>query len=133
MGPSSEGAYLPPPPYAVRKRKASPPISVGFLAICLTGVIVIVAGMLVVSSAQFLIVYTGDDYYDTEYDKNLYKNVNTVGKMLMQIGTMFLVIGLLATAFLARDLSANARLGLFIAAAIVVGFSFSMVQFPYYY
>jgi len=117
----------PPPPRGLGKRpKGPPPIPAAFLAICIIGLLVMTCGLIVQTSATFLVVISDDLFSEPEYDKNLVKNVTTVGKIIAQIGAMVLAMGLLSAGFLARDISANARMGLFIAAGLVVGLFFGL-------
>lgn len=76
--------------------------------------------MIIVTSAQLLVDYDGY-YYDGDYDRNLVKNLTTIGGMIGHIGTMTLVIGLLITGFMAQNIGQNTRMGLLIATGLVVG------------
>jgi len=97
-----------------------------FLAVCVLGIIMLTSGMIVQTSVSFIVV-TGEDILDpAEYDRNLVKNVGAIGSIISQIGTMILAIGLLSAGFLARDINANARMGLFIAAGLVLGLVFGL-------
>ncbi len=83
------------------------------------------------------IVVLGEDILDpAEYDRNLVKNIGGIGNIISLIGTMILAIGLLPAGFLARDVGPNARMGLFIAAGLVlglvVGLSADMTIWPCY-
>lgn len=82
--------------------------------------ILIGIGVIIVTSAQLLVDYDGY-YYDGDYDRNLVKNLTTIGGMIGHIGTMTLVIGLLITGFMAQNIGQNTRMGLLIATGLVVG------------
>ena len=97
-----------------------------FLAACVLGIIILTTGMILQTSVSFIIVPTEDLFEPAEYDKNLVKNIGTIGSIISQIGTMILAIGLLSAGFLARDISPNARMGLFIAAGLVLGLIFGL-------
>ncbi|MCJ2563149.1 MAG: hypothetical protein LN417_03555 [Candidatus Thermoplasmatota archaeon] len=97
-----------------------------FLAACAVGIVILTTGMIVQTSVSFIVVL-GEDILDpTEYNRNLVKNIGAIGKIISLIGTMILAIGLLSAGFLARDISPNARMGLFIAAGLVLGLVFGL-------
>ena len=139
QGMSQPPAYAPPPPPRAwrKKPKSRPPIPMKFLAACVLGIILLTSGMIVQASVSFIIVL-GEDILDpAEYDRNLVKNIGAIGSIISLIGTMILAIGLLSAGFLARDISPNARMGLFIAAGLVLGLVFGlsagMTILPFYY
>lgn len=107
-----------------------------FLAVCVLGIIMLASGIIVQTSVSFIVV-AGEDILDpAEYDRNLVKNIGAIGSIISQIGTMILAIGLLSAGFLARDVNPNARMGLFIAAGLVLGLIFGLSSgipiFPFF-
>lgn len=116
-------AYPPPVAQQWTPQQAPPPIPGKFLALCVAGIILLGCGVLIIASSQF-IVDVEASMWDDGYDKNLVKNIGVVGKILSMIGTMLLVLGMMAAGFMARDISPNTRMGLFIAAGLIVGLVF---------
>lgn len=128
QGMSQPPAYAPPPPPRAwrKKPKPRPPIPKKFLVACALGIVILTTGMIVQTSVSFIVVLGGDILDPAEYDRNLVKDVTAIGRIISQIGTMILAIGLLSAGFLAREISPNARMGLFIAAGLVLGLIFGL-------
>lgn len=103
--------------------KEPAPIPKMFLGLCVAGIILIACGVMILVSAQFIVDAESDPWDDT-YDENLVKNVGLVGKVIAMVGVMLLVLGLVAPGFMTPDLNPNTRMGLFIAAGIIVGLLF---------
>jgi len=118
-------AYPPPVAQQWTPQQAPPPIPGKFLALCVAGIVLLTCGVLIITSSQFIVDLESTPW-DGGYDRNLVKNIGVIGKILSMIGTMLLVLGMMAAGFMARDISPNTRMGLFIAAGLIVGLVFGM-------
>ncbi|MCK4443132.1 MAG: hypothetical protein KAW09_01210 [Thermoplasmata archaeon] len=88
---------------------------------CLIGLMMILIGFMVISWPNFL-----DDYDQDELQEDLMR----YGWSLSQIGGILLATGMLASGFLARNISQNTRLGLILGATLVIGL---FLMFPHYH
>ncbi len=99
----------------------SGPIPRIWVVLMLLGILTLIAGLLVSSSSNFLITRT--DRYESTCDRNLVKNVVTVGTMLIQSGALALVLGMFLGGATSPSLEKGPRAAIFIAGALVVIFS----------
>jgi hypothetical protein len=90
-----------------------------YLWLCLIGIIIMVVGLMLSTSSQFLIDTEGYDY-----DTNVVRNLSATGNIIKTIGVLLLGVGLLAPAFMVRGMGPYVRIALFIAAALIIGLYF---------
>ncbi len=106
---------------AETKGLLSGPIPRIWIVLMLLGILTLIAGLVVSSSSNFLITRT--DRYESTCDRNLVKNVVTVGTMLIQSGALVLVLGMFLGGATSPSLERGPRASLFIAGALVLIFS----------
>lgn len=97
------------------------PIPRVWVVLMLLGILTLITGLVVSSSSNFLITRT--DRYESTCDRNLVKNVVTVGTMLIQSGVLVLVLGMFLGGATSPSLEKGPRASLFIAGALVLIFS----------
>ena len=107
----------------------NPPLSRGYLALIIVGIIILLVGGIIWFSFGFL--DTGEDdsssmtssMYggDKEYRDNK-RMITTIGNIVEYIGVIILSIGLTIGAINDKSLPANTRLGMLIAMGLTVGF-----------
>jgi xanthine/uracil permease len=105
-------ASAPPPlerpkPTTVRQ-DISPQVPPIYLAICITGLIILTIGAIIGHSTYLI-----DDY-------DLARDVRIYGQIIMLVGVSLLSIGLLSAGFAAKDLSPRNRSTLYLAAVIII-------------
>ncbi len=107
--PYQQGYY--PQPYQPMpvEPKTPPPIPAVFMWLALVGVIILVVGLMIGSSATFV-----DDWEEEA-------NMRAIGTIISEVGGLLLVLGLIVPAFAAADLNPMVRAGLLISTALVVG------------
>jgi hypothetical protein len=86
-----------------------PPI---FLAICITGLIILTIGAIIGHSS-----FLSDDY-------NQAGDLRVYGQIILLVGASLLSIGLLSAGFATKDLSSRNRSTLYVVAAVITIFVF---------
>ena len=122
---------MPPPPPGFR-----PPGSVGYVALIIFGIIMLMVGSMIYVSWGFMDDpdSSDNDNYgkeSEEYSDNI-RTITTTGSIIQNIGLIILSIDLIIGATQDKNLSPNVRLGMLIAMGIIIGFGISSSYIPYY-
>ena len=98
-----------------------------WVALILLGIALMVVGVVVATSSDYLI--TREPTGSPTCDRDLVKNIRVTGSILGQGGGLLLVLGLFGGASLTRGLEASVRASIFIGGTIILVFSLTALRF----